>query len=74
MDDADRASAIEALERDSAIQRQRLRQPAGKGRAVCIDCGDEIPQPRRRAVPGVTRCAPCQCEEEQRHQHETLIR
>ena len=26
----------------------------------CEDCGDEIPQARREAVPGCTRCAECQ--------------
>ena len=26
----------------------------------CIDCGDPIPKARRKAVPGVQRCVPCQ--------------
>ena len=26
----------------------------------CEDCGEEIPQARREAMPGCTRCAECQ--------------
>lgn len=74
MDDADRASALESMERDNAIQRRQLNQPAGKSRHRCIDCGDAIPQPRRDAVPGVTRCALCQADLEFRNQREALQR
>jgi phage/conjugal plasmid C-4 type zinc finger TraR family protein len=27
---------------------------------LCIDCGEEIPEARRRAVPGCRRCVDCQ--------------
>jgi len=74
MDDADRASELETMERDSVIQQRRLNRLIGRSRIACIDCNDEIPEPRRRALPGVTRCAPCQTEEETRLLHETLRR
>lgn len=34
------------------------------GRPYCIDCGDEIPLARLRAVPGTGRCVKCQEAEE----------
>jgi len=74
MDDADRASELETMERDRVIQQRRLNRPIGRGRIACIDCGEPIPEPRRRVIPGVTRCAPCESEAETRHQHETLRR
>lgn len=33
----------------------------------CIDCGEEIPEKRRAAIPGCTRCIDCQTEFERRH-------
>ena len=38
----------------------RARMPVGKGTEDCIECGDPIPEARRRAVLGVTTCVPCQ--------------
>ncbi len=38
----------------------RARMPAGEGTAHCVECGDEIPQARRRALPGARTCVPCQ--------------
>jgi phage/conjugal plasmid C-4 type zinc finger TraR family protein len=26
----------------------------------CIDCGDQIPKARQKAIKGVQRCVPCQ--------------
>ncbi|ACL05249.1 transcriptional regulator, TraR/DksA family [Desulfatibacillum aliphaticivorans] len=34
--------------------------------ADCQDCGDPIPEARRKAVPGCTRCLDCQETYEQR--------
>jgi phage/conjugal plasmid C-4 type zinc finger TraR family protein len=38
----------------------RARLPAGEGRTHCVECGDEIPEARRRALPGASTCVPCQ--------------
>lgn len=38
----------------------RARLPAGEGTEDCVECGDLIPEARRRAMPGVTTCVPCQ--------------
>jgi phage/conjugal plasmid C-4 type zinc finger TraR family protein len=38
----------------------RARMPAGEGTTHCVECGDEIPEGRRRAQPGATTCVRCQ--------------
>jgi phage/conjugal plasmid C-4 type zinc finger TraR family protein len=38
----------------------RARLPAGEGTSHCVECGDEIPEARRRALPGATTCIACQ--------------
>lgn len=38
----------------------RARLPAGEGSEHCIECGDEIPQARRAALPGARTCIHCQ--------------
>lgn len=43
-----------------AVERARRALEAGDGRAECEDCGEPIPEARRRAVPGVRRCVACQ--------------
>ena len=58
--------------RDGAVQDQiddtvtdgvlaaRARLPAGEGTSHCIECGEEIPEARRRALPGARTCVACQ--------------
>jgi phage/conjugal plasmid C-4 type zinc finger TraR family protein len=43
-----------------AIQRARAQLGQGPGRPECEDCGEEIPEARQRALPGVRRCVRCQ--------------
>ncbi len=43
-----------------AIASARARMPAGDGRAECEDCGEPIPEARRRALPGARTCVGCQ--------------
>ena len=38
----------------------RSRLPTGPGTEECVECGDAIPEARRKAVPGVTTCVGCQ--------------
>jgi phage/conjugal plasmid C-4 type zinc finger TraR family protein len=42
------------------VMRARACMPAGEGSTHCVACGEEIPQARRRAMPGVRTCVPCQ--------------
>ena len=43
-----------------AILAARARMPAGEGETHCVECGDEIPEGRRRALPGAITCVACQ--------------
>ncbi len=38
----------------------RARLPIGEGAEYCIECGDKIPDARRKALPGARTCVPCQ--------------
>jgi phage/conjugal plasmid C-4 type zinc finger TraR family protein len=50
---------IDATVKD-AINRARSHLPQGPALSHCAECGTEIPQLRRDAVPGVRFCLPCQ--------------
>lgn len=50
---------IDATVKD-AVERARSRLPSGPGRRTCEECATAIPAARRRAVPGVRLCVPCQ--------------
>jgi len=45
---------------DDAVQSARGRLPSGTSLQHCEECGNEIPQARREALPGVRRCVSCQ--------------
>ena len=38
----------------------RARMPVGEGTSHCIECDEEIPLARRRALPGARTCIHCQ--------------
>ncbi len=42
------------------VMRARARLPSGEGLVHCAVCGDDIPDARRRALPGVRTCVACQ--------------
>lgn len=50
---------IDATVKDG-IERARSRLPQGPGLLRCEDCDVEIPEGRRKAVPGVRLCVMCQ--------------
>lgn len=64
----DQANELEELQREAAIARHRINHNAVSA-THCCDCGDEIPDLRRKAVAGCQRCAECQEEEEERGKH-----
>ncbi len=45
-----------------AVSGARARLPAGEGSDFCDECGDLIPEARRKALPGTRTCVPCQSE------------
>ena len=44
------------------VQRARARLQAGTSETHCVACGEEIPEARRRAMPGAKTCVSCQAE------------
>lgn len=66
MDDFDRAQELEMIQRDEAVARTRARfadAPGTSGAVTvldCLECGKEIPEGRRKALPGVMVCMKCQ--------------
>ena len=50
---------IDATVKDG-IKRARSKLRSGPGLAQCEECEAEIPEARRRAVPGVRLCVACQ--------------
>lgn len=43
-----------------AVLSARARMPLGEGTDYCNDCGEEIPERRRLALPGTRTCVSCQ--------------
>lgn len=43
-----------------AVKRARADMPSGDAAKFCAECGDEIPEARRRALPGTRTCVVCQ--------------
>lgn len=56
------AQAREEAERAAAIA-NRVRYQ-GESALECVECGEPIPEGRRKAVPGVQLCAGCQSARE----------
>lgn len=62
MDEADISQRNQAHFERLALQRLRNAMDELKGESAheCEECGDPIPEGRRQAVPGCTRCIRCQ--------------
>ena len=65
-DDAVNDQIADSIEDEVARIRGEL--PAGESAEVCDDCGEAIPEARRKALPGVRLCVPCQCRAERHGQ------
>ena len=57
---------------DSAVQLARSRLSDGESLTHCEECGDAIPEARRKAMPGVRYCVKCQSELEEQQRTATL--
>ena len=62
-----------AIEREDNMRDRRIRNiqaaivsDGGPEVIDCEDCGDEIPEARRRAMPSTKRCITCQTRAERR--------
>jgi phage/conjugal plasmid C-4 type zinc finger TraR family protein len=45
---------------EDGLERVRSRIPKGESRRNCEECGEPIPEARRKALPGVRLCVACQ--------------
>jgi len=43
-----------------AVKRARANIPTGEPAKYCEECGEDIPEARRRALPGARTCVACQ--------------
>ena len=59
---------------NDAVAAARTRLPAGEGETHCIECGEEIPDARRRALPGARTCIACQAERDRSVVHSAINR
>ncbi len=53
---------------EDEIRRVRSALPNGIGADFCDECGESIPESRKKALPGVRLCRDCQEELEQKQQ------
>lgn len=60
MDQFDQASELEQIARDKAIAYQRQKDKSNVTAQHCFECGNPIPESRRKAVKGVKYCIDCQ--------------
>ena len=64
MDEIDMAQARDQEFRDTVLAAHKAKIITSPGSDTCLDCGDDIPEARRKAVPSAIRCAFCQSEGE----------
>lgn len=67
----DSPAEIEELQRNNALAAHHLNRNAVSAE-YCSECGEDIPAPRRAAVPGCQTCASCQQEIELRNKQRGL--
>ncbi|WP_417263580.1 DksA/TraR family C4-type zinc finger protein [Celeribacter sp.] len=53
---------IEASISDELARMKHHRAPVGESFTECAECGEDIPEARRKAIPGVKLCIDCQQE------------
>ncbi|HBC5385656.1 TPA: TraR/DksA family transcriptional regulator [Citrobacter koseri] len=59
----DTAAEIEELQRNAALSAHRIDRNAVSAEH-CVECGEDIPEPRRAAVPGCQTCVNCAIDNE----------
>ena len=59
---------------NDAVQSARGRLPTGESEKYCIECGEDIPERRRQALPGVKTCVACQSLNDAQIKHSSINR
>lgn len=57
---------------DDAVQRAREALGHGESERYCQECGEPIPEARRKALKGVRFCVACQAEQDKKHAASSL--
>ena len=57
-----------------AVSAARARMPKGESAQWCDECGEQIPERRRVAVPGVRTCVACQSGRDSAVRHSAINR
>lgn len=57
---------------DDAVQRARDALGHGESERYCQECGEPIPEARRKALTGVRFCLACQAEQDKKHAANSL--
>lgn len=57
-----------------AVAAARARMPTGESASECDECGEDIPERRRAALPGVRLCVECQAIHDRAVRHSTINR
>ena len=57
-----------------AVSAARARMPRGESAEYCDECGEEIPEKRRQALPGVRTCLACQSARDAAVRHSAINR
>jgi len=57
-----------------ALASALARMPSGAGLAECEECGEAIPEARRRALPGARTCVACQSLRDRRPSYSGINR
>lgn len=57
-----------------ALASALARMPSGAGLAECEECGEAIPEARRRALPGARTCVACQSLRDKRPRYSGINR
>lgn len=57
-----------------AVALARALLPTGESAEECDECGEPIPEGRRKAVPGVRTCVKCQSERDAQVVHSAINR
>ena len=58
---------------EDAVQHARHQIPTGESLKRCEECDAEIPEARRKAVPGVRFCVRCQTEADEENRFRTSV-
>ncbi len=57
-----------------AIAQARALMPSGESAEECDECGEPIPEGRRKAIPGVRTCVACQSQRDAKVTHSAINR